>query len=148
MANGNSITISGNATSAPELRYGQSGVAVANMSVAVNERKFDREKNEWVEGEATFVRVTLWRDMAENAAGTVNKGDRVMVTGALKVRSYEDKEGNQRTSTEIEVEDFGVSLRFATAAVTRVPKGGAGRAPAAPAQDAWATPGYTEETPW
>jgi single-strand DNA-binding protein len=119
------ITVVGNLTSDPELRYTQNGLAVANFTIASTPRNFDRASNEWKDGEALFLRASVWRDFAEHVAGSLTKGSRVIVTGRLKQRSYETKEGEKRTSIELEVDEIGPSLRYATAQVTRA-SGGAG----------------------
>jgi single-strand DNA-binding protein len=119
------ITVVGNLTSDPELRYTQNGLAVANFTIASTPRNFDRASNEWKDGEALFLRASVWRDFAEHVAGSLTKGSRVIATGRLKQRSYETKEGEKRTSIELEVDEIGPSLRYATAQVTRS-SGGAG----------------------
>jgi single-strand DNA-binding protein len=119
------ITVVGNLTSDPELRYTQNGLAVANFTIASTPRNFDRASNEWKDGEALFLRASVWRDFAEHVAGSLTKGSRVIATGRLKQRSYETKEGEKRTSMELEVDEIGPSLRYATAQVTRA-SGGAG----------------------
>jgi single-strand DNA-binding protein len=119
------ITVVGNLTADPELRYTQNGLAVANFTIASTPRSFDRASNEWKDGEALFLRASVWRDFAEHVAGSLTKGSRVIVTGRLKQRSYETKEGEKRTSMELEVDEIGPSLRYATAQVTRS-SGGAG----------------------
>jgi single-strand DNA-binding protein len=122
------ITVVGNLTADPELRYTQNGLAVANFTIASTPRSFDRASNEWKDGEALFLRASVWRDFAEHVAGSLTKGSRVIVTGRLKQRSYETKEGEKRTSMELEVDEIGPSLRYATAQVTRSSGGsGAGR---------------------
>jgi single-strand DNA-binding protein len=167
MAGETIITVVGNLTADPELRYTQGGLAVANFTIASTPRSFDRQSNEWKDGEALFLRASVWRDVAEHVAGTLTKGSRVLATGRLKQRSYETKEGEKRTSMELEVDEIGPSLRYATAQVTRTQSsggGGGGRsggavaeepwAPSAPASsggsaDVWNTPGtYTDETPF
>src|SRR6195952_3374931 len=125
MAGETIITVVGNLTSDPELRYTQNGLAVANFTIASTPRNFDRASNEWKDGEALFLRASVWRDFAEHVAGSLTKGSRVIVTGRLKQRSYETKEGEKRTSMELEVDEIGPSLRYATAQVTRA-SGGAG----------------------
>jgi single-strand DNA-binding protein len=120
------ITVVGNLTADPELRYTQNGLAVANFTIASTPRNFDRASNEWKDGEALFLRASVWRDFAEHVAGSLTKGSRVIVTGRLKQRSYETKEGEKRTSMELEVDEIGPSLRYATAQVTRSSGGGAG----------------------
>ena len=134
------ITVVGNLTADPELRYTQNGLAVANFTVASTPRVFDKQSNEMKDGDALFLRASCWRDMAEHVAGSLTKGSRVIVTGQLKQRSYETKEGEKRTSIELEVHEIGPSLRFATASVQRA-QGGASRAQGSqsnPASDAWA----------
>jgi len=113
------ITVVGNLTSDPELRYTQAGLAVANFTVASTPRTFDRASNDWKDGEALFLRASVWREFGEHVAGSLTKGSRVIVTGRLKQRSYETKEGEKRTSFEIEVDEIGPSLRYATAQITR-----------------------------
>jgi len=119
------ITVVGNLTADPELRYTQNGLAVANFTIASTPRTFDRQSNEWKDGEALFLRASVWRDFAEHVAGSLTKGSRVIATGRLKQRSYQDREGQNRTSIELEVDEIGPSLRYATAQVTRA-AGGAG----------------------
>lgn len=126
MAGETIITVVGNLTSDPELRYTQNGLAVANFTIASTPRNFDRASNEWKDGEALFLRASVWRDFAEHVAGSLTKGSRVMATGRLKQRSYETKEGEKRTSIELEVDEIGPSLRYATAQVTRASGGGGG----------------------
>jgi single-strand DNA-binding protein len=167
MAGETVITVVGNLTSDPELRYTQNGLAVANFTIASTPRNFDRASNDWKDGDALFLRASVWREFAEHVAGTLTKGSRVIATGRLKQRSYETKEGEKRTSIELEVDEIGPSLRYATAQVTRAassreggaPRGGsqgqvaeepwAASAPAAAAGDVWNTPGnYSDETPF
>ncbi|MEY2849741.1 MAG: hypothetical protein RI885_2408 [Actinomycetota bacterium] len=120
MAGETVITVVGNLTSDPELRYTQNGLAVANFTIASTPRTFDRAANDWKDGDTLFLRASVWREFAEHVAGSLTKGSRVVATGRLKMRSYETKEGEKRTSTELEVDDIGPSLRNATAQVTRV----------------------------
>ncbi|MFC0673516.1 single-stranded DNA-binding protein [Brachybacterium hainanense] len=120
MANDTVITIVGNLVADPELRWTQSGMAVANFTLASTPRTFDRQANEWKDGEALFLRCSIWRDAAENVAESLEKGARVIVQGRLKQRSYQDREGNQRTSIELDVEEVGPSLRYATARPQKV----------------------------
>jgi single-strand DNA-binding protein len=120
------ITVVGNLTSDPELRYTQNGLAVANFTIASTPRTFDRQSNEWKDGEALFLRASVWRDFAEHVAGSLTKGSRVIATGRLKQRSYQDREGQNRTAIELEVDEIGPSLRYATAQVTRASGGGGG----------------------
>ena len=126
MATENIITIVGNLTDEPELRYTPAGVAVANVSVAVNRRFFNKETNAWDEKLDGFFRVNIWRDHAENVAQSLSRGSRVLVTGRLISRSYEDKEGQTKWVTEIEADEICPSLRWATAQITKVNRGGGG----------------------
>lgn len=119
MSNGITITVIGNLTSDPELRYTQNGLAVANFSVASTPRVFERATNEWKDGEATFVRCSVWREHAEHIAGSLRKGSRVVVVGQLQQRSYETTAGEKRTTFEMLVDECAPSLLFATAALTR-----------------------------
>ena len=132
------ITVIGNITSDPELRYSQSGDAVANFTIASTPRTFDRATNEWKDGDALFLRASVWKEYAEHVAGSLTKGARVIATGQLKQRSYEDKKtGEKRTSMELVIDEIGPSLRYATADVTRTQSGGRGgqSRQAAPAND-------------
>ncbi len=164
MAGETVITVVGNLTSDPELRYTQGGLAVANFTIASTPRTLDRQSNEWKDGEALFLRASCWREFAEHVAGSLTKGSRVIATGRLKQRSYETKEGEKRTSIELDIDEIGPSLRYATAQVTRASSGGnsggggsrgqvadepwAASAPAG--GDVWNTPGsnYSDETPF
>jgi single-strand DNA-binding protein len=168
MAGETVITVVGNLTSDPELRYTQNGLAVANFTIASTPRSFDRASNDWKDGDALFLRASVWREFAEHVAGSLTKGSRVVATGRLKQRSYETKEGEKRTSIELEVDEIGPSLRYATAQVTRTSSsreggavgGGRSGAPGATdepwaasapsdAGDVWNTPGnYSDETPF
>jgi single-strand DNA-binding protein len=121
------ITVVGNLTADPELRYTQNGLAVANFTIASTPRTFDRQANEWKDGDALFLRASVWREFAEHVAGSLTKGSRVIVQGRLRQRSYQDREGQQRTSIELEVDEIGPSLRYATAQITRAAGGGGGR---------------------
>jgi single-strand DNA-binding protein len=120
------ITIIGNITGDPELRFTPSGAAVANFTVASTPRAFDRQSNEWKDGETLFMRCSVWRDAAENVAESLQRGTRVIVSGRLKSRSYETKEGEKRTVIEMEVDEVGPSLRYATAKVNKTQRGGGG----------------------
>ena len=124
MAGETTITVIGNLTNDPELRFTPSGSAVANFTVASTPRTFDRNSNEWKDGETLFLRASVWREAAENVAESLTKGMRVIVTGRLKSRSYETKEGEKRTVIELEVDEIGPSLTYATAKVTRSQKTG------------------------
>ena len=162
MAGDTIITVVGNLTADPELRFTPSGAAVANFTVASTPRVFDRQTGEWKDGEALFLRCNIWRQAAENVAESLTRGTRVLVQGRLKQRSYETKEGEKRTSYELEVDEIGPSLRYATAQLTRAASssGGGARgaaeepwAAAAPADassgDVWGAPGnYNDETPF
>ena len=119
MAGDTVITIVGNLTADPELRFTPSGAAVANFTVASTPRTFDRQANEWKDGETLFMRCSVWRDAAENVAESLHRGTRVIVQGRLKMRSYETKEGEKRTTTEMDVDEVGPSLRYASAKVTK-----------------------------
>ena len=159
MANETVITVIGNLTSDPELRYTQGGAAVANFTIASTPRNFDRASNEWKDGEALFLRASVWKEYAEHVASSLTKGSRVIAQGRLKQRSYETKEGEKRTSMELEIDEIGPSLRYATAQVTRATSSGQAPAPQqqggyqAAGADAWAQPAttggsYTDETPF
>ncbi len=119
MAGDTVITVVGNLTADPELRFTPSGAAVANFTVASTPRMFDRQSNEWKDGEALFMRCNIWREAAENVAESLTRGSRVIVQGRLKQRSYETREGEKRTVVELEVDEIGPSLRYATAKVTK-----------------------------
>lgn len=176
MAGETVITVVGNLTSDPELRYTQNGLAVANFTIASTPRTLDRGSNEWKDGEALFLRASVWREYAEQVAGSLTKGSRVIAIGRLKQRSYETKEGEKRTSIELEIDEIGPSLRYATAQVTRTSRDGGGNGGgnaggqrgggqasnepwaasppaasggAAAGGDVWNTPGsYNDETPF
>jgi single-strand DNA-binding protein len=120
------ITVIGNLTADPELRFTSSGVAVANFTVASTPRTFDKNANEWKDGEALFLRCSIWRQAAENVAESLTRGARVIVSGRLKQRSFETREGEKRTVVELEVEEIGPSLKYATAKVNRVSRGEGG----------------------
>jgi single-strand DNA-binding protein len=124
MAGETIITVVGNLTADPELRYTQNGQAVVNATIASTPRAFDRQSNEWKDQEALFLRFSAWKEMAEHIAGSLTKGMRVIAQGRLKQRSYETKEGEKRTVFELEVDEIGPSLRYATAQVTRAAGGG------------------------
>ena len=126
MAGDTVITIIGNLTQDPELRFTPSGAAVANFTVASTPRQFDRQSNEWKDGDTLFMRCSVWRDAAENVAESLTRGSRVLVSGRLKSRSYDTKEGEKRTVVELDVEEVGPSLRYATAKVNKTQRGGGG----------------------
>ena len=111
----------------PELRYTQNGLAVANFTIASTPRTFDRQANEWKDGEALFLRASVWREFAEHVSQSLQKGSRVIAQGRQKQRSFETQQGEKRTVIELEVDEIGPSLRYATAQVTRTTGGGAGR---------------------
>ncbi|MCL8026687.1 single-stranded DNA-binding protein [Nocardioides bruguierae] len=150
MAGETVITVIGNLVDDPELRFTPSGAAVANFRVASTPRTFNRQTNEWEDGESLFLSCAIWRQAAENVAESLQKGMRVIVHGRLKQRSYETREGEKRTVFEMDVEEVGPSLRNATAKVARMSRGGGGggysgggqqsSAPAQQANDPWATP--------
>jgi single-strand DNA-binding protein len=126
MAGETTITVIGNLTNDPELRFTPSGSAVANFTIASTPRTFDRQSNEWKDGETLFLRASVWREAAENVAESLTKGMRVIVSGRLKSRSYETKEGEKRTVIELEVDEIGPSLRYANAKVNRTQRSGGG----------------------
>lgn len=126
MAGETIITLVGNLTADPELRFTPSGAPVANFTVASTPRTFDRQTGEWKDGDAMFINCSVWRQAAENAAETLTKGMRVIVQGRLRSRSYETREGERRTVFEIEVDEIGPSLRYASAKVQRNAPGGGG----------------------
>lgn len=171
MAGETVITIIGNLTNDPELRFTPSGAAVANFTVASTPRTFDRQSNEWKDGETLFMRCSVWREAAENVAESLQRGTRVLVSGRLRSRSYETKEGEKRTVIELDVDEVGPSLRYATAKVAKTSRGGGGGfgggggggygggygggGQQAPAEDPWATgssgggrTGSTEDPPF
>ena len=123
MAGETTITIIGNLTNDPELRFTPSGAAVANFTVASTPRTFDKQANEWKDGETLFMRCSVWRDAAENVAESLQRGTRVLVSGRLKSRTYETKEGEKRTVVELDVDEIGPSLRYATAKITKTTRG-------------------------
>ena len=177
MAGETVITVVGNLVDDPELRFTPSGAAVANFRIASTPRTFDRQTNEWKDGDALFLSCAVWRQAAENVAESLQKGMRVVVQGRLKSRQYETREGEKRTVFEIDVEEVGPSLKYATAKVTRATRSGGGgggygggqpsggqssggddpwatAAPSAPAgggapaaQDPWGAPGVGSEEP-
>ena len=165
MAGETVITVVGNLTADPELRYTQNGLAVANFTIAATPRNFDKASGDWKDGDTLFMRASVWREFAEQVAGSLTKGSRVIATGRLKQRSYETKEGEKRTSIELEVDEVGPSLRYATAQVTRTSRDGGSSsrgqvadepwAASAPSSsgvsggDVWNTPGsHSDETPF
>jgi single-strand DNA-binding protein len=157
MAGETTLNVTGNLVDDPELRFTPSGSAVANFKIASTPRTFDRNSNEWKDGETLFLRCSVWKDMAENVAESLTKGMRVIIEGRLKSRSYETKEGEKRTVMELEVDEIGPSLKYANAKVNRTQRsgnsGGFGGqqqpAMAAASQaDPWATPGASNTGGW
>jgi len=151
MSGETTITIIGNLTADPELRFTNQGVAVANFTVASTPRTFDKQTNEWKDGDALFMRCTLWRQPAENVAESLQRGMRVIVTGRLHQRSFETKTGEKRTVIELDVDEVGPALRYATAKVTRATTntgGGAARSSTQPpASDPWGSDAATYDEP-
>jgi single-strand DNA-binding protein len=146
MAGETTITLVGNLTADPELRFTPSGAAVANFTVASTPRTFDRQTNEWRDGDAMFLNCAVWRQAAENVAESLQKGMRVIVQGRLRSRSYETREGERRTVFEIDVDEIGPALKYATAKVARNAAGsGGGSRPSGGGggfgEDPWATSG-------
>src|ERR1700710_250922 len=127
MAGDTVITVVGNLTADPELRFTPSGAAVASFTIASTPRTFDRNSNEWKDGEALFLRCSIWRQAAENAAESLTRGMRVIASGRLKQRSYETREGEKRTVFEIDVDEVGPSMKYATAKVTKTSRSGGGQ---------------------
>ena len=166
MAGETTITVVGNLTADPELRFTQSGAAVASFTVASTPRTFDKQSGEWKDGEALFLRCNVWRQVAENVAESLTRGSRVLVTGRLRQRSFETKEGEKRTVVELEVDEIGPSLRYATAKVNKVSRGDGGgggfggggqqsHGGGAPADDPWGSAppagssgGFADEPPF
>jgi single-strand DNA-binding protein len=126
MAGETVITVVGNLTGDPELRFTPSGAAVANFTIASTPRNFDKQTNEWKDGDTLFLNCSIWRQAAENVAESLQKGMRVVAQGRLKQRSYETREGEKRTVVELDVEEVGPSLKYATAKVARVQRSGGG----------------------
>ena len=145
------LTIVGNLTNDPELRFTPSGQAVASFTVASSARYLDKQSNEWKDGEALYMRCSVWRQYAENVAESLTRGTRVIVTGRLKQRSYETREGEKRTVIEMDVEDVGPALRYSTAKITRVQRAGGGfggeQSSGAPENDPWAASAPSDDEP-
>ena len=167
MAGETTITVVGNLTADPELRFTQAGAAVASFTVASTPRTFDRASGEWKDGEALFMRCSIWRQAAENVAESLTRGMRVIVQGRLRQRTFDTKEGEKRTVIEMEVDEVGPSLRYATAKVNKASRGtggggggfGGGGGGGAPADDPWGSApavssggggggGFAEEPPF
>ncbi|MDX6309106.1 MAG: single-strand DNA-binding protein [Nocardioidaceae bacterium] len=126
MAGETTITVVGNLTDDPDLRFTPSGAAVANFTVASTPRFFDKQTNEWKDGDALFLRCSIWRQAAENVAESLHRGTRVIVQGRLRQRSYETREGEKRTVFELDVDEVGPSLKYATAKTTKTTRSGTG----------------------
>ncbi|UFU14609.1 single-stranded DNA-binding protein [Curtobacterium sp. C1] len=175
MAGETVINVVGNLTADPELRYTQNGLAVANFTIASTPKTFDRQTNEWKDGDALFLRASCWREFAEHVAGSLTKGMRVLAQGRLVQRTYQDRDGQQRTTFELHVDEIGPSLRYATAQVIRAAAAGQGarggqsgaqygqqvdhsvagnayageqRQSGGQAQDVWSQQPYDDETPF
>ena len=161
MAGDTTITVIGNLTDDPELRFTPSGAAVAKFRVASTPRFMDRQSGEWKDGEPLFLSCTVWRQAAENVAESLQRGARVIVSGRLRQRSYETREGEKRTVIELEVDEIGPSLRYATAKVNKVSRGSGGggfggSGNGAPADDPWGSAppagtgggGFSDEPPF
>jgi len=162
------ITVIGNLTADPEMRYTQNGLAVVNLTIASTPKVFDKQANAMKDGDPVFMRGSAWREFAEHIAGSLTKGTRVIASGVLKQRQYETKEGEKRSSMELQIDSIGPDLRWATASVTRAQSGGRGAPaaqgndepwpatapaasapPAAGGQDVWNAPGnFSDETPF
>lgn len=138
MAGETVITVIGNLTGDPELRFTPSGAAVANFTIASTPRTFDKQTNEWKDGDTLFLNCSIWRQAAENVAESLQKGMRVVAQGRLKARSYETREGEKRTVMELDVEEVGPSLKYATAKVTRAARSGGGGGGFSGGDDPWA----------
>jgi single-strand DNA-binding protein len=162
MAGETTLTVVGNLTADPELRFTQSGAAVTSFTVASTPRTFDRQSGEWKDGEALFLRCNVWRQVAENVAESLKRGNRVLVSGRLRQRQFETKEGEKRSVVELEVDEIGPSLRYAQASVRKVDREGGNsgwggqqsRQNQAPADDPWGSAppatsaGYPDEPPF
>ncbi|TNU72785.1 single-stranded DNA-binding protein [Miniimonas arenae] len=157
MAGETVITVVGNLTADPELRFTPSGAAVANFTIASTPRTYDRSSGEWKDGDTVFMRCSLWREAAENLAESLTKGTRVVAHGRLAQRDYETREGEKRTVVELQVDEIGPSLRYAIATITRTPRSGPRDTPTGPAStgrdttDPWTTQpsgGFTDEPPF
>jgi single-strand DNA-binding protein len=120
------ITLIGNLTGDPELRFTPSGAAVANFTIASTPRTLDRQSNEWKDGETLFISCSVWRQVAENVAESLTRGSRVVVHGRLKARSYDDRDGNKRTVFECDVEEIGASMRYATLKISKTSRSDGG----------------------
>ena len=148
MAGETTITVIGNLVQDPELRFTPSGSAVANFTIASTPRTFDRQSNEWKDWEALFLRAAVWKEPAENVAESLTKGMRVIVTGRLKSRSYETKDGEKRTVIELEVDEIGPSLRYANAKVNRTQRSGNGGGNYQASSGNWGGNQSQQDDPW
>ena len=153
MSQGNTpLMIVGNLTGDPELRYTPSGAAVASFRVASTPRQYNAQTSQWEDGEGLFLTCNVWRDQAENIAESLSRGMRVIVTGNLKQRSYETREGEKRTVYEVEVDDVGPSLKWATARVERTNRSSGGRGTGTAPQAGYGAPsgqqGRADDDPW
>jgi single-strand DNA-binding protein len=166
MAGETIITVVGNLTADPELRFTPSGAAVASFTIASTPRTYDRNTNEWKDGEALFLRCSIWRQAAENVAESLTRGMRVIASGRLKQRSYETREGEKRTVIELDIDEIGPSLKYAAAKVNKTQRGsssgggfgGSGSGGGAPSDDPWGSAppaggndgggGFTDEPPF
>ena len=163
MAGETLITVVGNLTADPELRFTPSGAAVASFTIASTPRQFDRNTNEWKDGEALFLRCSIWRQAAENCAESLTRGMRVIASGRLKQRSFETREGEKRTVIELDVDEVGPSLKYASAKVNKTQRGsssgggfgasGSGESGPGPSDDPWSSAppaggGFSDEPPF
>ncbi len=150
MAGETTITVIGNLTDDPELRFTPSGAAVAKFRVASTPRTLDRASGEWKDGEPLFLACSVWRQAAENVAESLHRGSRVIVSGRLRQRSYETKEGEKRTVYELEVDEIGPSLRYATAKVQKMSRssGGGGYGSSSGGNQGGGGGGYSNDDPW
>jgi single-strand DNA-binding protein len=146
MAGDTTITVVGNLTADPELRFTPSGAAVANFTIASTPRTFDKTTNEWKDGDTLFLRASIWREAAENVAESLTKGTRVIAVGSLVQRSYETSGGEKRTVYELKVDEVAPSLKYARATVAKTGRGGGGQAAAA-SSDPWTAPANTDDEP-
>lgn len=148
MAGETPITVIGNLTADPEMRFSSNGTQVANFTVASTPRTFNRDTRQWDDGEPIFLGCSVWRQFAENVAESLTKGMRVIVQGNLKARSYEDRDGNRRTSYEIDVAEVGPSLRFVTAQVARSQQSSGRQRGTQPQGNGWPQQSQQSTDPW
>ncbi|GAA1699078.1 single-stranded DNA-binding protein [Fodinicola feengrottensis] len=149
------ITIVGTLTADPEQRFTKSGIAVANFTVASNDRRYNKESGQWEDGDATFLRCSIWRDYAEHVSESLARGQRVIVVGQLRQRSYDTAEGEKRTVVEVDVREIGPALKWATVKVAKAKRGNANTTRNGGESDPWTAPaasakasGYSEEPPF